>query len=619
VLTARIDRLPEGPKRVLQTASVLGREFSVHLLEAVWDGGALAPQLQQLVRQEFLYERSEAEEPIYVFKHALTQDVAEATILPSRRRELNALAARALIGLYPDRLAELAPRLAHHYLQAEAWALACEHATHAAEAASAVWANREAVARYDQALAASDRGGLPVTSRLQLHAARGRAHGALGEFDGARSDFEAALALGQQAGDARACAELLGALGELWGGHQDYHRGLELTVMAVRAAESAADRHVLAEALIRTGLMRLNLGKMTDSQRDLERALAIFQELGDEHGGARSLDILAMTDGIVGRVARSTERGREASRRYERLGDRLAQSSMLASMGFWLGWLGRRQEAEPLMRQGLEIAIALGARGGEAYAHGCMAWIQEMYGDYGPALREGTMAIEIAQQIGHREWTANGLCTVGRITRIAGQAGRARVMHQEMLRITRELGSALWTPGALGELGADLIALGEADESERLLDAAIDEAGEATQFVVSPRLTQTDLLLGAGRFEPALEKAQRTCAAAPEYAVFGLLARAQQGQALLGLGRFDEGEPILRDVQARARAIGAAPALWQACLTLADHLSARGRAGEAASERAEALGTLQQAAAGLPDDLRHSFMDTPVMRRARLS
>src|SRR5262249_7041114 len=182
VLTARIDRLAEAPKRVLQTASVLGREFPGHLLEAVWDGGALGPQIQALVRQEFLYERSGTEEPIYVFKHALTHDVAEATILPSRRRELNALAARALIGLYPDRRAELAPRLAHHYLPAEAWALACEHATRAAEAASAVWANREAVARYDQALAAHERGGLPVTSRLALHAARGRAHGALGDF-----------------------------------------------------------------------------------------------------------------------------------------------------------------------------------------------------------------------------------------------------------------------------------------------------------------------------------------------------------------------------------------------------------------------------------------------------
>src|SRR5262249_22657843 len=149
--------------------------------------------------------------------------------------------------------------------------------------------------------------------------------------------------------------------------------------------------------------------------------------------------------------------------------------------------------------------------------------------------------------------------------------------------------------------------------------AAIDEAGEAIQFVVLPLLTQTELLLGTGRFEAALENAQRTCAAAPEYAGFALHAQAQQGEALLGLRRFDEGEPTLRDVQAQARSIGAAPALWQACLALADHLSARGEAAEAATQRAEALDKLEQSVADLPDDLRRSFMDTPAMRRARAS
>jgi hypothetical protein len=86
----------------------------------------------------------------------LTQDVAETTILAPRRRELHHQAAQALTSLYPDRVAELAPVLPHHYFQAEVWPLACEHATRAATAARAVYANREALERYDQALAASD-------------------------------------------------------------------------------------------------------------------------------------------------------------------------------------------------------------------------------------------------------------------------------------------------------------------------------------------------------------------------------------------------------------------------------------------------------------------------------
>jgi predicted ATPase len=70
VLSARIDRLPEPPKRLLQTASVLGREFSPRLLGEIWDGsGALDALLLELKRMEFFFERTGAEDTIYVFKH----------------------------------------------------------------------------------------------------------------------------------------------------------------------------------------------------------------------------------------------------------------------------------------------------------------------------------------------------------------------------------------------------------------------------------------------------------------------------------------------------------------------------------------------------------------------
>ena len=102
VLTARIDRLAELPKRIVQTGSVLGREFSLRLLRAVeeeWQSRDLGPALADLARLEFLYERSEGGEPVYVFKHALTQDVARATLLAPRRRALHRRAADALLAL----------------------------------------------------------------------------------------------------------------------------------------------------------------------------------------------------------------------------------------------------------------------------------------------------------------------------------------------------------------------------------------------------------------------------------------------------------------------------------------------------------------------------------------
>lgn len=64
VLAARIDRLPEEDKRLLESASVLGREFPLSLLAAVWQGnGLLLSRLRELAHSDFLYESGSADGP----------------------------------------------------------------------------------------------------------------------------------------------------------------------------------------------------------------------------------------------------------------------------------------------------------------------------------------------------------------------------------------------------------------------------------------------------------------------------------------------------------------------------------------------------------------------------
>src|SRR5262249_60409723 len=106
VLMARIDRLPEAHKRLLQTAAVLGREFSPRVLEAIWDGtGALEPMLLDLKRLEFLFERTGGDEPLLLFKHALTQAVAYESVLTTRRQVIHDAAGKELALPYAARCA----------------------------------------------------------------------------------------------------------------------------------------------------------------------------------------------------------------------------------------------------------------------------------------------------------------------------------------------------------------------------------------------------------------------------------------------------------------------------------------------------------------------------------
>jgi predicted ATPase len=155
VLMARIDRLPDAAKRLLQTASALGREFSLRLLGTIWEGpSALEPLLGELKRLEFVYEDTAAEEPVYVFKHVLTQGVAYGSLLHERRRTLHARIVEAIETLYADRLAEQVERLARHAFWGEVWDKAVAYYWQAGAKAFARSALREAMVCFEQALAA---------------------------------------------------------------------------------------------------------------------------------------------------------------------------------------------------------------------------------------------------------------------------------------------------------------------------------------------------------------------------------------------------------------------------------------------------------------------------------
>jgi class 3 adenylate cyclase/tetratricopeptide (TPR) repeat protein len=156
VLAARIDRLPPEDKRLLQTAAVIGTEVPWPLLQAIADvpEEALHQGLTRLQAAEFLYEARLFPELAYTFKHALTHEVAYGSLLQERRRTLHARIVEAVEGLSADRLTDQVERLAHHAVRGELWDKALAYCRQAGGRAAARSAYREAVAYFEQALAA---------------------------------------------------------------------------------------------------------------------------------------------------------------------------------------------------------------------------------------------------------------------------------------------------------------------------------------------------------------------------------------------------------------------------------------------------------------------------------
>lgn len=158
VLAARIDRLGATQKSAIQLAAVLGREFPLDVVDEVWDDEtSLLPELEELKRLEFLHERRGTGARRFVFKHALTRDVAYDTLLEARRQELHGRAGAVIERIYADRLYEQYELLAYHYARSRELERAAHYLELANRKARAQQAAEESIGSFYEALAILER------------------------------------------------------------------------------------------------------------------------------------------------------------------------------------------------------------------------------------------------------------------------------------------------------------------------------------------------------------------------------------------------------------------------------------------------------------------------------
>ena len=116
IISARLDRVEENLKRIMQVASVIGREFAFRILQSITGMKEdLKSCLLNLQGLEFIYEKQLFPELEYIFKHALTQEVAYGSLLLKRKKEIHEKIGNVIEELYAERLEEYYDVLAYHY------------------------------------------------------------------------------------------------------------------------------------------------------------------------------------------------------------------------------------------------------------------------------------------------------------------------------------------------------------------------------------------------------------------------------------------------------------------------------------------------------------------------
>ncbi len=326
VVMARIDRLPEETKSLLQTAAVIGREFSSRLLSAVWRGsGSLENQLRELGRLEFLNERVEPEGTTYSFRHALTQEAAYGALLGRHRRTLHGAIGRALEQLYINRTQEVVELLALHFGRSEDSDKAIDYAVLAGEKAQHRWANDQAISFFEDALRRLD--AMPDTKPNRLR-----------RIDAVMKQGELKLALGRHAEHLGALEQIRAIIDETGDPHHQvawhYWTGFLQILTGGRARVAIGHCREAAEIASAAGFHGLDgfiasclaqsyivAGELRSAIETGEQALSIFEASGNLWWASRALWHLSSAANCLGEWEASLAYCRRALDHSEVLND----------------------------------------------------------------------------------------------------------------------------------------------------------------------------------------------------------------------------------------------------------------------------------------------------------
>jgi class 3 adenylate cyclase/tetratricopeptide (TPR) repeat protein len=442
IIRARIDGLEEPIKRTVQTAAVIGREFGLRILARISEvRGGLDRDLATLKHLELIHEKRFFPELEYIFKHAVTQDVAYQSLLLHRRKELHGAIGRAIEDLYADRLDEQAAILAYHYSRSDRQDKAMQYAVVTGDRAVRFYANTEAKSYYEQALSILK--ALPESP------------------DNQRAEIDVVLKLA--------------AVGAT---RQDIERDRLNLDRARGLAGALDDLPRLARVLYWLGRLHYVLGAFQQSLEYAGQSLDIADRLGDETLAAPPVNLMGRVYWNWTDFPRASKMLERSVEQMHRLGNKTEEATAAGIAGFVFGFMGEFDRASSYADRGLQLAQEIQNPFAEAAAYQYRASMREQQGDLAGALADYAKAREIAEGVGDRFRVYIIKIVEGRAHGLAGDPARGRALLDEAFVFAEQIGTKFFLAWQKTCTAGCLLALGDHEGALSRCQEAIGLGGE---------------------------------------------------------------------------------------------------------------------------------------------
>jgi class 3 adenylate cyclase/tetratricopeptide (TPR) repeat protein len=615
VITARLDRLDDSIRQILQSAAVLGREFSPVLLsEIVETPEMVETALADLQRRELVREKTRLPERRYAFKHVLTQEAAYDSILLSSRRALHQRAAEALIKDQPEAAAEIA----RHLLEARQVGRAVPHLVQAGDLAARAYATPEAFHNYQKAIEHQDAVDDPDLVR--------RAYEGLGsvllfsnQIPEALANYQAML----ETGKAQAYLPMrISAMNKLAGVYAlrmgDFQNGEALLAQVESLSRQSNDKSGIPEA----SLIRCQICTAKADFKSVVEAMAEVVTLGKELNNREyvllGLEHVATSLVYMTHFDEALIKAEEGLQVARELGDWEHEAWMLA-MPIPMCHIrnGDFMAAKEALQEGLQIGRKIGSLLPQTTAAYLLGEINRWQGEYESALSYGQFSLETALPMESFApfmlVLALGSLGIAYLEISPKFADKIAEFHLHALHLLELPMGAMGGGTGWSDLGLCALALGDLKTAEACIEKGLNYPN-LFMFLERPRqLAGAALLASAkGNHSNAVKWAEEACreagkSAMRHYIPFTSLAL---GRVLVARGDYEAGLEALKRAEGEARSLRMRPIQWQANQEMGRALDRLDRVEQAEAKQKQARAVVEEIASQFKDaELRQAYLE----------
>jgi class 3 adenylate cyclase/tetratricopeptide (TPR) repeat protein len=457
VLTARLDRLEDEERAVIERASVVGRVFwwgAVAELSPAEQRPLVGSHLQSLVRKELIRPgpSEPTEEDAFSFTHILIRDAAYSGIPKSTRAELHERFADWIENRRLGRAGEYEEILGYHL----------EQAYLSLTQLGRVNARGEALAR---------RAAVPLASA-------GRRAFARGDMPAAVNLLSRAVSLYRGDDDAR--LELLPDLAFALLETGDFATLHEVVAETRDAAETSGDPRLLARALILEFWMRVSTdpeGWAKEGHREATHAISLFEQEGDERWLAKGWSLLGLVHVYTCKFAAADEAWEKAVAYAHVAGNEREELEYLSWVPFVV-WGGPMPVEQGVFRCQEILQRAAGDRKAMSTTLFTLAKLEAMRGRFDDARRLIDRARATLEEVALPVWMAGPLTQMtGWVELLAGDASSAEQHLRWGIKTLTEIGEVSWLSTVAAILAEALDAQGRSGEAEEFIRMSSETAG----------------------------------------------------------------------------------------------------------------------------------------------